>query len=1085
MLKQELSDQRNLTVYKASAGSGKTHQLTAEYLLLLYSSPSAYRHILAVTFTNKATEEMKSRIIKELSQLALNKPSDYISILCKECKKPEPAIRSQAHDILTSILHDYSAFSISTIDRFFQQTMRAFTREIGLGGGYNVELDTSKVLGEAIDSMLYDLERSDNQQLLDWLIRFSEEKIENGETWNIRNDIRSLSEEIFKESYKAFSDNIQTDISNKQLLDDYKKHLLIIIRQYEKRSREIAEKALNLMLNHQLNAEDFKGTSKSPFKSFLKWANGEIKEPSNTFQKLANDLTCWYTKTTPQDVKSKIEECYFSGLNDCVCDIISHYQDTVVYQTAYEINRYFFALGILGDVDKKIREYASENNIMLISDTTELLHKIIEGCDSPFIYEKVGTRIDHYMIDEFQDTSAMQWTNFLPLVRDSLSAGKKNLIVGDVKQSIYRWRNSDWKLLDEQINYDFQENQIEHKSLVDNWRSCRNVIHFNNAVFETASSLLQHSFNQDLPEVTDENSPLFYFRKRIKKAYSESYQYIPEKKKERADEGHVCMEFIDTDENPNWQAYVLDKLPSVIEGLQDDGYSLKDIAILVRTKKEGAEVANRLLEYKSLHPVSKYKYDIISDEALYLKNSKSIKLIVSLLKYLRNPADSTLKAMAVYEYHKFKKQLASEEAIRTHFSQNNEFPEEISSELDRIRELPLYEMTEGILNLFTSGMEENENIYIQAFMDMIIDFTVKKSSDLDAFLEWWNENGQKQTVFTPDGQDAIRIMTIHKSKGLGFKTVIMPFCNWEIDHRLPTILWCRPQAEPFNRLHLVPVKYSQKLLNTIFAYEYLNEKLHAYIDNLNIMYVAFTRAKHNLIVFTPKPRNGLKNINSISSLLWACIGTPAQATDEKEFIELNRFFEEDCSTLRLGKCLNREKSGKNQTEETKIKALPGIPFDKRLRLRLNNKYFFTEKGQREYGTLLHEIMSGVSCLDNIEDVVQTYRISGIITHEEQKDIINLLTRYLSNPRIAEWYSGKYRILNEVQILQPNGKFIRPDRVMIKDGEVSVIDYKFGEKEDKRYIRQVKNYMSQILKMGYTDVRGYICYVTLDVITEVT
>lgn len=1027
---------------------------------------------------------MKSRIVMELAVLASDKASDYTAVLMKEYSKSETEIREQAKDILTSILHDYSAFSISTIDRFFQQTMRAFTREIGLGGGYNVELDTSKVLGEAIDSMLYDLERSDNEQLLDWLIRFSEEKIENGETWNIRNDIRSLSEEIFKESYKAFSDDIQTDIADKQLLDNYKKNLLVIIRQYEKKSREISEKALNLMIRHQLNVEDFKGTSRSPFRSFVNWANGEIKEPTATFIKLADDITNWYTKTTPQDIRSRIEDCYTDGLNDCVSDIIGHYADMVIYQTAYEINRYFFALGILGDVDKKIRQYASENNIMLISDTTELLHKIIQGSDSPFIYEKVGTRIDHYMIDEFQDTSAMQWTNFLPLVRDSLSAGNKNLIVGDVKQSIYRWRNSDWKLLDEKLDLDFQHNQIEHKSLVDNWRSLKNVVNFNNAVFETASSLLQNTFNQDLPDTSEKDSPLNYFRKRIEKAYSESYQYIPEKKKDGKSDGHVSIEFIDTEENSNWQAYVLDKLPAVIEELQDKGYSLKDIAILVRTKKEGADVANRLLEYKNEHYNSKYKYDIISDEALYLKNSKSIKLIISLFRYLRNQTDTTLKALAVYEFYKFREQLSSEDAIRSHFSQNNEFPEEISSELERIRELPLYEMTEEILNLFRDAMEENENIYIQAFMDIIIDFTVKKSSDLDSFLEWWNESGQKQTVFTPDGQDAIRIMTIHKSKGLGFKTVIMPFCNWEIDHRLPTILWCHPQTEPFDRLHLVPVKYSQKLLNTVFAYEYLNEKLHAYIDNLNILYVAFTRAKNNLIIFTPKPRSSQKNINSISSLLWSCISTSATDKDNREFIRLEEFFEEDNSLFKLGDSFNPEKIKKSTEKEIKIKALAGIPFDERLRLRLNNKYFFTEKGQREYGTLLHEMMSKITSLDNLEEVVESYRISGDITDQERLDIIELLRKYLSNAQIAEWYSGEYRILNEVQILQPNRKFIRPDRVMIKDGAVYVVDYKFGEKENKKYNKQVKNYMNRIHKMGYNQVKGYICYVTLDTITEI-
>ncbi len=1084
MLKQELSDKKHLVIYKASAGSGKTHRLTAEYLLLLFSSPMAYRHILAVTFTNKATEEMKSRIILELAKLAKGDKSDYIEELCRECNKQEEAIREQARKVLTSILHDYSAFSISTIDRFFQQTMRAFTREIGLGGGYNVELDTNKVLAEAIDSMLYDLERSENKQLLDWLIRFSEEKIENGETWNIRSDIQSLSSEIFKESYKAFSDEIQADISDKGLLDDYKATLIKIIRDYEKRSQELGEKALNIMTNYQLKPEDFKGGARSTFFNCLKWANGEIKEPNDTFRKLPDDISAWYTKTTLAEIKSRIEEAFGNGLNNCVCDIIDHYDNSIIYQTAYEVNRYFFALGILGDVDKKIREYAAENNMMLISDTTELLNKIIQGSDSPFVYEKIGSRIDHYMIDEFQDTSGMQWSNFSPLVKDSLSAGNRNLIVGDVKQSIYRWRNSDWKLLDEQVGIDFGAEKIDQQSLDTNWRSYRNIIDFNNFIFETAPFLLQELFNENLLEEVMGRS-LEPFRSRIKKAYGESYQYLPEKEKKDSDEGHVKIEFIDTEENPNWQAYVLEQLPVVIEELQDRGYPLKDIAILVRTKKEGAEVANRLLEYKGNSANSKYRYDIISDEALFIKNSKSIKLVISLLKYLHNSSDNTLRALAVYEYQKFKNQLTAEDAIRSHFSLNEEFSEEISEELERIKELSLYEMTEEIFDLFKGAMEDNENIYIQAFLDMVLDFTIKKSSDLDLFLKWWEERGQNQTIYTPDGQDAIRIMTIHKSKGLGFKVVLMPFCNWEIDHRLTTILWCQPKIEPFNNLKLVPVKYSQKLQNTIFAYEYFDEKLHAYIDNLNILYVAFTRAKEELIVFSPKPKDRVKGINSVSSLLWSCMFSFSPVIENKNFIELNEYLDKETFVFELGGNFNKKREEKEKTgNEITINSLPNISFEERLKLKLSNKYFFSEKGQREYGTLMHEIISKIVYLDDVEKTVEKYRLAGEITAQEYTEITDLFNQYLSDPQIAEWYSTDYRVLSEVQILQPNGKFIRPDRVMIKNGEVIVIDYKFGEKEEKKYHRQIKNYMAQIKKMGYETIRGYLCYISLNKTIEV-
>lgn len=1066
-------DKVNLLVYKASAGSGKTYQLTGEYLDLLFSAPFAYKHILAVTFTNKATDEMKRRIINELAKIASGKDSDYIPHLCSKYALNEDQVRLQARDILIHILHDYSAFSVSTIDKFFQQTMRAFTREIGLGGGYNVEIDSNRVLGEAIDSMLFDLERRDNKQLLDWLIRFSEEKIENGETWNIRNDIQALSSEIFKESYKAFRQQVQDDISDKSLMTDYKDMLFAIIRNFELTSRQIGEKAINIMTRFGLKGEDFKGGSRSPFLSFLKWANGSLEEPSKTFKTMVNDVSLWFTSKTSHGIKSNIEDVY-PELNECVSAIINHYDNSQEYQTAYEINRYFFTLGILGDVDKKIREYATENNIMLISDTTELLSKIIEGNDSPFIYEKVGQRINNYMIDEFQDTSGMQWNNFLPLVKDSLAGGNKDIIVGDVKQSIYRWRNSDWKLLDEQLDVDFKIEGINHKLLDTNWRSERNIVDFNNAIFSLGSYLLQDLYNKVLPDEGDGKLTPFYTR--IIKAYEGSYQHIPDNKKNS--NGSVKLEFVDTEEN-NWTNYVLEQLPYQIELLQDKGYRLQDIAILVRTKKEGAEVANYLLEYKSKNADSKYRYDIISDEALFVSNSKSIKLIIALLKYIRNPFDDSLKALAVFEYFKYNDQLDAEHALQKYFSDNGQLPNHVEAKLTHIKELPLYEMVEEIFALFRNAMEENEQVYIQSFLDMVIDFTIRYSSDLDAFLNWWDDFGSSKTIFTPDNQDAIRILTIHKSKGLEFNVVLVPFCNWEIDHKLTTILWCHPQSSPFDRLQLVPVKYSQKLKNTIFDYEYFDERLHAFIDNINILYVALTRAKKELIAYAPKPKKD--EINNIASLLWACISTSVSSPDSHhEYICLSDYYDEETSVFELGRSVIPvfEKDKKLQTEEITVDTLSNISYDGRIKLLLKNKYFFTDTGKRDYGTLMHEIVSQIHIASDIESAVERYYLSGDITSDQQDDIINRLHNYLSNETVSEWYSGEYRVLNEVDILQPNGKFIRPDRVMIRNNQVVVIDYKFGEKEDRKYLRQVKYYADQIRKMGYTNVDGYICYITL-------
>lgn len=1077
MPKQESFDNKeHLHVYKASAGSGKTHRLTAEYLSLLFDSPSAYRHILAVTFTNKATDEMKTRIVDELARIARGDDSPYIATLAHKHNMHEMQVQQQANETLQRILHDYSAFAVSTIDRFFQQTMRAFTREIGLGGGYNVELDTDSVLAEAIDSMLYDLERKDNKMLLDWLIRFSEEKVENGETWNIKNDIQSLSSEIFKEGYKAYSSQVQENIQNKELMTNYKDMLYQMIAIFENRSKQIGTKAINIMDRYGLAPDDFKGASRSPFFAFLKWANGEVAEPSKPFTLLADNLDSWYTGKTDSATKAKIEDA-FGELNNCVDDAIVHYSNTRAYQTAKEINRYFFALGILGDVDKKIREYAAENNMMLISDTTELLNRIIDGNDTPFVYEKIGTHINHFMIDEFQDTSGMQWQNFRPLVKDSLAAGNENYIVGDVKQSIYRWRNSDWKLLDSQLDKDFATEGIDHETLDTNWRSGYNIVNFNNAVFTLGAALLQENYNKDLPEDTANRNTQHYSSK-IEDAYNDLFQHVPDKNKDNG--GHVKVQFVDTEEHTDWTAAVLEQLPQQIEELQDRGYRLKDIAILVRTKKEGVNIANRLLQYKSQAADSKYKYDIISDESLYVSSSKSAKFIVSLLKYLKNPHDNSLKALAVYEYFKYSNQLLAEEALQKYFSDHEDLPQHVKEKLSDIRELALYEMVESLFELFGGSVGDDEQVYIQAFLDIVSDYTVRHSSDLDGFLRWWDEAGVSKTIFTPDGQDAIRIMTIHKSKGLGFEAVIIPFCDWGIDHRLTTILWCRPQIEPFDQLHLVPVRYSGKLRNTIFENEYYEERLHAFIDNINVLYVAFTRAKSDLIIFSPLPRKS--DISNISSLLWNCITC---GIEKEGLTNLGEHYDQDDTVFQLGEGYRKtQKEEPIPTEEILIDRLPSISFDDRLKLQLSNKYFFTEAGLREYGTLMHEVLSSITTAKDVESSIEKYYISGDITRKQKEELSAMLKKFLSRKIVADWYSGEYRVLNEVQILQSGGRFVRPDRVMIRGEEATVIDYKFGEKEDKRYIRQVQSYKKLIERIGYQNVRGYICYVRLDKIVEV-
>lgn len=1071
-----------LTVYRASAGAGKTHKLTGEYLTLLFNGPGAFRRILAVTFTNKATDEMKSRIVSELYNLASGKKSDYVDLLQSAYSLTEEQVRKQAAKILIDILHDYSAFNISTIDRFFQQTMRAFTREIGLQGGYGIEMDQELVLTAAIDSLLGDLEKPESKELLGWLLRFAEDKIENGGEWNLRKDIMALSREVFKESYKTFSEQVNRDISDKKALETYKNDLYGIIRSVEANAKELGERGLAVMNKYGLKQEDF-SRGNITVSLFAKLAQGEMKTPNATFCNMADNIEACFKKTTPIGTRQIIGCAFEDGLNDCIKGIITLFGNLTAYNTAREIVRYYYTLGILTDVSRQIAAYREEKNIMLIADTTELLNKVIGGSDTPFVYEKTGTHVDHYMIDEFQDTSGMQWNNFRPLIEESLSHARANLIVGDVKQSIYRFRNSDWKLLDKQVKADFSAEQLREDTLKDNWRSCRHIVEFNNALFTTIPGVLQVFYNETLSASSlNEEQQAEYFTK-IMSAYDKSYQQVPLPFQKK--DGHVRIEFLSGDEEKDWKEEAMERIPKILQQLQDNGYALKDIAILVRTNQEGAKVADTLLSYKEEHPSEQYHYDIISDDALFISSSAAVRFIISVLRYLKNPEDMINGRIALYSYQVLTGTFGTEETS---------FPPEIIHSLHALSRQSLYEITEGLFRLFSVNFPENEQVFVQAFLDMVSEYGQKESADLGRFLKWWDETGYKKTIATPDAQNAIRIMTVHKSKGLGFKAVIVPFGDWEIDHKptKPVILWCHPEEKPFDRLHLVPVRYGQGLANTIFAEDYFRERLHAFIDNLNTLYVAFTRAKEELIVFSPRPKKikeetgDVERISTLTDALWAGLHATAGTTrDGEPLISLPDSFNLADGIFELGNWWHPVSQKENgETEEIEMTNLKSISPDDRLRLRLHGKGFFFDNERRKHGTLMHEVLSHIHTRKDIPVSVETYRLSGVINKEEATELKQRLGNLLDNPEVAPWYNGEARILNEVDILFGNGLSKRPDRVMITGDRVIVVDYKFGEHPDKRYHSQVRNYLKLIRQMGYEQVEGYLWYVELDQIEAV-
>ncbi len=1077
-----------LTIYKASAGSGKTFRLTREFLHLIFKYPENYRRILAVTFTNKATAEMKNRILSELNKLAKGISSDYLEELKKEFDLSDNQIQAKAARILSSILHDFSKFSVNTIDKFFQKIIRSFTREVGIQPGYSVELNQDEVLLKVIDELLLGLD--ENKELKEWLSKLASEKIEQGSKWDFKEDIQKLAREIFKEEFKAFDKQLVKKLSDKEFLKKYIRELQQIKAKFENQLKSIAREALELIKTNGLEIEDFKWGKSSVPNYFNKIIANNDFEPTSRTIKGTEAHTEWVNQKSGK--KDSIENTLNQGLFDLLVQAVTYFQKSkITYYSSIEILKLIHTLGILTDISDKLREYTEDQNIFLISDAAQLIQVIVKGNESPFIYEKTGNIYKHFMIDEFQDTSKIQWHNFKPLIGNSLAQGSKNLVVGDVKQSIYRWRNSDWEILSDQIQNEFIQYNPKTEVLKTNWRSKKNIIDFNNAIFSRSSQILQQQFNAEYSE-SDDNP----YEVKITDAYKDVHQMASNNGKEG---GYINHTFLNEKEYDSWKDEVKLRLPKIVEELQEKNYQLNDIAILVRTAREGQEIANTLIEYKNQNN-SNYKFDFISNDSLFLQNSSLVRFILAVLEYILNPEDEINLSFIAYEFNCYLKNenISGSELhnILRNKKENtdwyrNIFPQEFIDSLHQIKQLPIYELTDRIIRIFKLNKIQPELPYLKAFLDIILDFGKKSASDIHTFLNWWNEEGHNKTLAVSENQDAIRILTIHSSKGLEFKNVIIPFCNWEIDHK-PTqtnILWCKTNEEPFGQLELIPVKYSKNLQKTIFNSGYLNEKFHAYVDNLNLLYVAFTRAEHNLFIFSPI-REKKSGISKVNELLYFNYRNSKNFPEGNGFIGLDDYWNTETNIFELGNLNKAIKQVKDLPLELEIEQFESFDIKNKLRLKLHDNSFFT--GQESaplkkvnHGKVMHEIFENISTEHDISQAIDKLVFEGKISPDEKTGLKKKIEETFTNVQVKSWFGKDWKVKTETEIILPNGKTVRPDRVISNNEKTIIIDYKFGEQEEQKHHKQVKSYMDILRKMEEKKIEGYLWYVDLGNIVAVS
>lgn len=1066
----------NLLIYRASAGSGKTYKITEEYIRLLFQYENNYRHILAVTFTHKATAEMKERIISKLYDLSLNLPTGYESQLMDEFELSSIQVQQKAQRILNFILHDFSRFSVTTIDSFFQRILQSFIHEVGLQFGYNIELDNNKVLNEAISRLWLDID--ENSSLKEWLVQYAVHNIELGNTWDLKKALGKLGKLIFTEKYQQFDIGLIKSFSDKSFLYKYIGDIKKTITDFENNLAVFGEKGLKIIENHSLEVSDFSYGNTGVAGYFQKLAEKKTDkyDPGSRVTDALDDVHKWYKKDSlfKHEILNAVENGLWETLNSAV-EFYNH--NCQRYYTSKQIIQHIHTLGLLTDISKKIRDYTFDENLFLLSDAGKILMEVIRDNPVPFIYEKSGSYLRHFMIDEFQDTSEIQYNNFKPLISDSLSENNKCVLVGDVKQSIYRWRNSEWKILATDVENDFNSFGIDVKSLDYNYRSRKNIIYFNNLLFISIANLLQDNFNSMMHLADLHNKE---WEVLIKNAYCDVKQNIPDK---AADGGMVYLRFFKNEKEKSWKQQALEKTLITLNRLTDKGLQAKDIVILVRTKSDGEEIADFLLKQRNL------QFNIISEEALYISSSLSIQFLIACLKFINNQHDLIHKTFIHFFIHSY---FTNKEL--TDFTLINEYNEEVYKIILSYNSYPLYDIVNELIKKFDLISFTGQQIYLVAFLDLVYSYGIKNSSDINRFIEWWDEEGVTKALPVNRNVDAIRILTLHKSKGLQFKAVLVPFCDWKIDHdsSKDNFLWCSPTLSPFDKIKLLPVKYYKALEKTIFATDYLQEKLKAYVDNLNLLYVAFTRSEDILIAFgEEKTKDSLTNVFDLIQTVFKKQNNSGNSDIEKK--ELNNFFNSynsDKMHFLLGEIIEYSTDDKKENgfEGFDIKK-PLMPFHNRLLIKYNVSNYFNDENYEQleklnYGKLMHEIFEKIKTPNDLQVTLNEFIAQGKITRDDSLVLFEKISELFKNKTVKEWFGKDWEYKTEASILLKDGTLIRPDRVLTKDDKAVIIDYKFGSVKDDKHIIQIKNYKEQLYKMNFTEIKGYIWYVDLNIITEV-
>ncbi|MDE6230558.1 MAG: UvrD-helicase domain-containing protein [Muribaculaceae bacterium] len=1150
-----------LQLQRASAGSGKTFTLAKKFIWFFITirpegEPRRLRepaeledslsHILAVTFTNKATNEMQLRIVEKLFALGYpdvvikdGKRPDYEKEFCKELGVPQSRLQQVCRRALGILLHNYSDFNVSTIDSFFQHVLRTFAYETGVNDSYQVELDTDYLTRLAVNAVLEELDtRNAKPSTLFWIrILMDREKKgwqifqrrEKGKTKaggsysDLIAAVARLENEDYKSVRKFIADYFAAD-------SDLEGEFLRLQELFASRLREprriLLEKAA--AFRDSLPEEIASLTGRSTLGVFPAIArfildSSEDSLPATTIPDLESKLSA---KNFITFRKQSPEQAAF--LESGAQELSQLWQDweNLLSEPAYRAWKLYEAnipyMGLFSVILDRRAAILDENNAIELGETSSILNEMIGDSDAPFIYERLGTYLNHFLIDEFQDTSRLQWANLKPLLAESMSRENDNLIIGDAKQSIYRFRNADPSLITDVVPAQFAGrvsilgDAPEHNT---NWRSRINVIRFNNSLFSFLADSLDSKYFDLSPS-----------RLSFRRLYSNTIQPPGKKAVEDGVRGYV--EAVIYEKNPETLTHLVESIPSRILSITARGYKMRDIAVLVDDNNQAKSVINAIITHNSSCGENSCRIPFVSDQSLLVKSSKAVAVVVACLASVARGAKPSLpdedeeKVRSVnwsdlesnLRYYMFDSpDLPTEELVRTFLSMGTDF-DALRDMLSRMESVALPALVEAIVSRFVDPvLRRNDAIYLAAFQDLVLEYCEAHPTDISSFLDWWERKSLKASISSPEDTDAVRVMTIHKSKGLEFTCVIIPFANWELHDTLSSRgrewRWVRPMLPEGLADGLppyLPVEVSEKMTGT--AHE---SELHRYydqykLDNVNRAYVGFTRACEELYVFAPYPKAPKKADPSrmesftIGSLLERFASRIETITPDPEGylvdgadVSVDSRPDDKSIILRIGeqaagpesRISEREKTADKSAAEDKREVAvlcddyPIYPAPEKLCYRLEALPDVSEEKDsdpRSEGNLRHAALENVVTMADIPRAVRKLKIAGLLPASRVEELIESLTESLMNPDVKRWFDGSGRVLAERNILHGDYKMRRPDRIVIYDGDqVEVIDYKFGHHKPEVYSRQVKRYVDLLKDTGlFRSVRGYLWYVTL-------